>query len=180
MLGRPEELDHLLEDIFSASPTAVSVKTRLGIQDPEEFWPILDIYNKYPIAQLIVHTRVREDLYRRPARPELFPAILAASHTPLCYNGDLVTAADCRAFSVRFPGAGLMMGRGLVADPALASKAKGGPGADRDTLRAFHDALYEGYARDFGSRRNAMLRMNPRHRASRYARQSLPGRQCCG
>lgn len=159
MLGRPEELDHLLEDIFSASPTAVSVKTRLGIQDPEEFWPILDIYNKYPIAQLIVHTRVREDLYRRPARPELFPAILAASRTPLCYNGDLVTAADCRAFSVRFPGAGLMMGRGLVADPALASKAKGGPGADRDTLRAFHDALYEGYARDFGSRRNAMLRM---------------------
>ena len=148
MLGRPEELDHLLEDIFSASPTAVSVKTRLGIQDPEEFWPILDIYNKYPIAQLIVHTRVREDLYRRPA-----------SRTPLCYNGDLVTAADCRAFSVRFPGAGLMMGRGLVADPALASKAKGGPGADRDTLRAFHDALYEGYARDFGSRRNAMLRM---------------------
>ncbi len=105
------------------------------------------------------HTRVREDLYRRPARPELFPAILAASRTPLCYNGDLVTAADCRAFSVRFPGAGLMMGRGLVADPALASKAKGGPGADRDTLRAFHDALYEGYARDFGSRRNAMLRM---------------------
>lgn len=97
MLGRPEELDHLLEDIFSASPTAVSVKTRLGIQDPEEFWPILDIYNKYPIAQLIVHTRVREDLYRRPARPELFPAILAASRTPLCYNGDLVTAADCRA-----------------------------------------------------------------------------------
>ena len=70
-----------------------------------------------------------------------------------------MTAADCRAFSVRFPGAGLMMGRGLVADPALASKAKGGPGADRDTLRAFHDALYEGYARDFGSRRNAMLRM---------------------
>ena len=51
------------------------------------------------------------------------------------------------------------MGRGLVAAPALASKAKGGPGADRDTLRAFHDALYEGYARDFGSRRNAMLRM---------------------
>ena len=83
MLGRPEELDHLLEDIFSASPTAVSVKTRLGIQDPEEFWPILDIYNKYPIAQLIVHTRVREDLYRRPARPELFPAILAASRSPL-------------------------------------------------------------------------------------------------
>ena len=48
---------------------------------------------------------------------------------------------------------------GQGADPALASKAKGGPGADRDTLRAFHDALYEGYARDFGSRRNAMLRM---------------------
>ena len=47
----------------------------------------------------------------------------------------------------------------LSEEYVLASKAKGGPGADRDTLRAFHDALYEGYARDFGSRRNAMLRM---------------------
>ncbi len=107
-------------------PTAVSVKTRLGIQDPEEFWPILDIYNKYPIAQLIVHTRVREDLYRRPARPELFPAILAASRSPVLQRR-LVTAADCRAFSVRFPGAGLMMGRGWWPTRRWPPRPRAGP-----------------------------------------------------
>lgn len=71
-----------------------------------------------------------------------------------------MTAADCRAFSVRFPGAGLMMGRGLVADPALASKAKGGPGADRDTLRAFHGTpSMRAMPVTSAAGRNAMLRM---------------------
>ena len=52
-----------------------------------------------------------------------------------------------------------MLGRGLVGDPALAAKAKGGAPADRTRLRSFHDDLYEGYAQAFGSRHNAMLRM---------------------
>lgn len=52
-----------------------------------------------------------------------------------------------------------MIGRGLVANPALAGQAKGGPPASRETLLAFHDALLEAYAQVFGSARNAMLRM---------------------
>ena len=52
-----------------------------------------------------------------------------------------------------------MLGRGLMGDPALAARAKGGPPADRETLRRYHDALYEGYAEAFASRHNAMLRM---------------------
>ena len=52
-----------------------------------------------------------------------------------------------------------MLGRGLAGDPALGRKAKGGPAATRDELRAFHDLVYEDYTRIFGSRRNAMLRM---------------------
>lgn len=68
--------------------------------------------------------------------------------------------ADCAALIRRFPGVtALMAGRGAVADPALFSKARGGPGADRGALRAFHDELYAGYAQAFGSRRNATLRM---------------------
>ena len=52
-----------------------------------------------------------------------------------------------------------MLGRGLIGDPALARKVKGGAPADLDTLRAFHDQLYESYCLSFKSRRNAMMRM---------------------
>ena len=44
-LAFPEELDRFLEEIFSRAPVAVSVKTRLGVREPEEFLRILEIYN---------------------------------------------------------------------------------------------------------------------------------------
>ena len=42
-----------------------------------------------------------------------------------------------------------MIGRGLLADPALARKLRGGPEAGRDELRTWYTALYEGWAQRF-------------------------------
>lgn len=159
-LAFPEELDRFLEEIFSATPVKISVKTRLGVRDPDEFGPILEIFNKYPIAELTIHPRVQKDFYKNHVRLEHFAAALATCRAPVCYNGDLVTVSDCAACSARFPQVeAAMVGRGLVADPALARKLRGGPGAGREELRAFHDGLYHSYAEAFGSARNAMLRM---------------------
>ncbi len=159
-LAFPQELDRFLEEIFSRAPLSVSVKTRLGVNDPEEFGPLLSIYNKYPITELTIHPRVQRDFYRNSVRMEHFARTLSASRIPVCYNGDLVTAGDCTALSGRFPGLeAMMLGRGLVANPALARQCAGGPAADRATLQAFHDSLYTGFAQAFGSERNAMLRM---------------------
>ena len=43
MLAKPEELDRFLEEIFRDPPIPISVKTRLGINTPDEFLPLLDI-----------------------------------------------------------------------------------------------------------------------------------------
>lgn len=48
---------------------------------------------------------------------------------------------------------------GLLADPALAAKAKGEPPPDRKVLRAFHDGLYQTYLEAFGSQRNTVFHM---------------------
>ena len=55
MLRCPEDLERFLDTVFSRAPCAVSVKTRLGLSDAAEFGPILEIYNRYPISELIVH-----------------------------------------------------------------------------------------------------------------------------
>ena len=159
-LGLPEELERFLDTVFDAAPCAVSIKTRLGLREPEEFGPLLALFRRYPLAELIVHPRVQKDMYKNTPRRAYFARALADSPFPVCYNGDLYTVPALEAFQAEFPAAErIMLGRGLAGDPALARKAGGGPVAGREELRAFHDQVYEGYAEAFGSRRNAMLRM---------------------
>ena len=86
--------------------------------------------------------------------------MLPACRMPVCYNGDLLSAADCAAFSARFPTvAAVMLGRGAAADPAIFSRVRGGSGADRETLRTFCAALFEGYCSAYGCAGNAVQRM---------------------
>lgn len=157
-LAFPEELEAFFERVF-AEPgmPRVSVKTRLGVEDPAEFAVLLDIYRRFPISELIVHPRVRRDMYKLPAKPEHFPE---NGPWPLCYNGDIFTAAAARELETRFPGvSALMLGRGAAANPALFSLIRGGDGVERGALRAFHDEIYDTCCRDFGSAGSAMLRM---------------------
>lgn len=160
LLRDPEELDRFLDRIFSSVRIAVSIKTRVGFQSPEEFKALLACFRRYPWSELIIHPRVREDFYKGRVRMEAFTQAVEEGLAPLCYNGDLTVPSEIAALEARFPTVDrVMLGRGLVGDPALAAKAKGGPPADRETLRRFHDDLYEGYAEAFASRHNAMLRM---------------------
>lgn len=160
LLSDLEGLERLLDGIFAQAPARISVKTRLGRKEPEEFPRLLELFNRYPIAELTIHCRVREDLYRRPARPEEFALALAESANPECYNGDLTTESRYGDFLTRFPETrAVMLGRGLTADPALVRRIQGGPGVGREELKAYDEELFEGYSSDFGSRKNALGRM---------------------
>lgn len=163
MLRDPKALDEFLDGIFSAGlPVALSVKTRLGVREAEEFGPLLEIYNQYPIKRLIVHARVLKDYYKNEPRWAAFEQALAASKNPLCYNGSLNTAAEVAAYAAAHPQLdSIMLGRGLIANPELLQQVyRGGAAApDRDTLHAYVDALYEGYVKQFGNHGNAVRRM---------------------
>ena len=160
MLEDPRLLDRFLEEIFSRAEVEISVKTRLGMHDPEEFEEILDLFQKYPVSLLIIHPRVRDDYYKHPVRMEEFARAAERYRGELCFNGGLVTAEDCRDIHKKFPNVEkLMVGQGLLANPALARQAKGGPGPRREELRNFHEELYRGYLRAFNSGRNTVFHM---------------------
>ena len=55
MLRDPDGLERFLDTIFASSPLPISLKTRLGVEDSEEFERLLEIYNRYPVSLLIVH-----------------------------------------------------------------------------------------------------------------------------
>ena len=54
------------DEVFSGVNLAVSVKTRLGMEKPEEIKDLISLYNQFPISEVIIHARVREDYYKNP------------------------------------------------------------------------------------------------------------------
>ena len=156
MLRDPGELERFLDGVYARSPLPISLKTRLGVDDPQEFIRLLDIYNRYPVKLLIVHPRLRKDFYEGPVQMELFQYALNRSRNPLCYNGNLTTRNQLDAFSKTFPGvSSVMVGRGLIGNPALLCAQNAAP----DTLEQFCDELLDQYMEAFGGSRNAMFRL---------------------
>lgn len=156
MLRDLDELCRFLDGIFSAPPLPISIKTRLGMEDPEEFPAILEIYDRYPIKELIIHPRTRKQFYNGDLHMEQFRSSVENSRNPLCFNGDLRSLDDIRTIESNFPQVGsVMIGRGLVCDPGMLIPG----GTTAAQLEKFHDALFEEYAVAFGSARNAMTRL---------------------
>ena len=156
MLRSAEELDRFLDAVFTASPLPISVKTRLGLENPEDFVGILEIFNRYPIQELTVHPRVRKDFYKEAVREEWFRYAYENSKIPLCYNGNIITKAQADEIAATYPGVeSVMIGRALIGDPGMLMPE----GVTKETLKAFHDEMVEEYIRVFGSARNAMFRM---------------------
>ena len=160
MLRDLEALDRFLYTVFDEAGGPISVKTRIGVTDPEEFGPILEVYNRYPLAELIIHPRVMRQLYRGQADRAAFAAALPSCKAPVCYNGDITTPQDLTALEAAWPGlAGLMAGRGLIANPALFRMARGGAAPSKEELRGYLTELYTGYTAAFGSATAAISRM---------------------
>lgn len=156
MLSDPEGLDRFLDRVFSEAALPVSVKTRVGLKSDEEFPCLLEIFDRYPIRELIIHPRVRTDFYKPPLRLESFSYALEHTQLPLCYNGDILGIADLNRIQAQFPQVNaFMLGRGLVGDPGMLTPG----GTDIADLERFHDHLLEEYSVCFGSTRNAMFRM---------------------
>ena len=156
MLADPDSLDRFLDAIFSDAPIAVSVKSRLGLADPQEFPRLLEVYNRYPIVELTLHPRARKAFYSGSVNMEMFAYCAENSKNPVCYNGDLCNAADIQQIAARFPRvASVMIGRGLIGDPGMLSPG----GTTTETLKQLFGALLEEYLVLFGGSRNAMFRL---------------------
>ena len=174
-LSVPDDLDAFLYEIYEKCPLKISIKTRLGISDLAEWDRLLDIYAKYPIHELIIHTRLQQEFYTGMTHPEAYAkAVLrlgtasTADRIPLCYNGDIVSAEslDTTVSAVNHASAHIdriMIGRGIIQNPALAGNlqlshsdvtacgnnetisSSDHAAASKEVWRAFHDEILEKY-----------------------------------
>lgn len=151
MLEDPRRLDQFLGQLFEQAEKRtyhISIKTRLGMLDPEEFEELLTIYEKYPISELTIHPRVQKEMYKGSVHLEEFAKAVQKSQLPICYNGDIVCVKDAKRIREKFPQiTAIMCGRGLLRQPQLAEliqmEEEGIQNTDYVRLRKFHDKYLE-------------------------------------
>lgn len=160
MLLDLKSLDNCLNEIFSLAPLGVSIKTRMGMESTEEFSAIMEIYRKYPLKRLIVHARARSGMYKSPVDIPGFLSALRDCPWPVWYNGDIFSPYSLNPLENGTQSiAGLMLGRGAVADPALPRVLKGGKALEAQELKAFHNTLLDAYLAAGYDGRAAMSRL---------------------
>lgn len=160
LLATPDILDHFLDTIFSECSINISIKTRIGITNNEEFDQLLAIYNKYPICELIIHPRVQKQLYRGNVSMETFKKSTMLSQVPLCYNGNIFTPNDVENIIQEFPSVNaIMLGRGAIANPGLINYLKTGKWITLTQLREFHDTIYSLYQKSMSGQRPTLYKM---------------------
>ena len=124
-LAKPEELNRFLDDIFSQCEV---------------------IYNRYPIEELTIHPRIRDDYYKNTPNLDMFEYAVEHSKNPLCYNGDITTVEEYERFCERFPTIeAIMIGRGLIANPGLVREIQTGEKMQKDELHVFLRELKADY-----------------------------------
>ena len=148
LLKDKAKLKEFLDRIFSGLPDMnVSVKTRIGISEPGEIEELMDIFNCFPIHEIIIHPRVREDYYNGKPHMDRFMYALKKSRNPLCYNGDINTPGEYDGLIEKCGEIPVMCGRGLVRNPSLFNMIRHGKNrmTDIGTLKNFHDEIYREY-----------------------------------
>ena len=160
LLSEREMLTRFFDEVFENTPLKVSVKTRIGRMDTEEFSALLELFSTYPISELIIHPRLQIQQYKGKPYLPAWEAALREYKRPLCYNGDLFTAEKAEEFVAAYPQTErIMLGRGLAADPAIVGELKNGAKPQKSEFRKFHDELLELNNRRIGQDRPLLMHM---------------------
>ena len=158
----------------------------------EDWEELLEIYEKYPVEELIIHPRIQRDFYKHPIRWEGVELALerwerTGSGIPICYNGEIHSLAEYRALRQKYPQIRrVMLGRGVLKNPFLAAQLRQWesgrqtqeeiPAAKqhREILLAFHQELLEGYREIMSGEQNVLFKMKE---LWSYFGESFPGKE---
>lgn len=195
-LDRPDELDRFLYDIYNgvnklnvtddeghSEEIVISIKTRLGMEFLSEWDDILEIYKKYPISELIVHPRLRNEFYAGEIHMDEFLktfSVLSTEEktykngspdTRICYNGDITDDAYFKnvasktepLFKERNQESLYMIGRGALMNPGLpALLCRSGdmsPSFDKETFKHFINEIMENYIPEMSNEKQVVMKM---------------------
>ena len=165
-LEYPERMEEFFDRYFKVSDVKLSIKTRIGYWEVEEAQRLLNLYERFPFEEVIIHPRLGSEMYKGTPHYDVFENYLERSKHSLCYNGDINSLEQLQSLDSKWEKCDkFMLGRGLIARPGMLQ----GSGScenisqltsiEREKFQNFHDELVEGYYAYMCEDRNTLFKM---------------------
>lgn len=159
-LTQPKKLEQFLEQIYEKCDTNISIKTRIGFESAEEFSRLLSIFEKFPVNELIIHPRTRQDFYQNEPDMGAFSYAMSHSRHRICYNGNIFSKKDYTNLVENYPALqSVMLGRGILQNPTIIEQIKGNELPDKDHIKAFMTEICEKYKEELSGDRPVLFKM---------------------
>jgi len=159
----PEKLERFLDEVFEKTDLKISIKTRVGYSEYEEWKRLVKIYLNYPLEELIIHPRIREDFYNGSAKREIVKETLKeySDRLLISYNGDISSHEDIDTIMNEMPDIyACMIGRGIITKPFLSEEiADGSRLFDIEIFKAFNLEIMNNYSKEMSGDRNTLFKL---------------------
>ena len=147
LLPYPDLVKDLMKEVVLHPEFSFSVKMRLGCNSKDEWKELMPILNDAPLRHITMHPRLGVEQYKKPVDVDAFAEFYAACKHPVIYNGDLCSLTDIHRIEQLFPALkGIMLGRGLLANPALGIEYREGReltnSEQSNLVRRMHDEMF--------------------------------------
>jgi len=150
LISNTSQIEHILKRVHNETDIVVSMKMRMGYDNPTEILEVFPILDQYPIKNIAIHARIGKQLYKGGVDLDSFQKCLNHTKHKIYYNGDITSVTKFKELQERFPSIDhWMIGRGLIADPFLPFMIKNNtteyPKKRFEIFEAFHDEIYREY-----------------------------------
>ena len=126
MLQEPALLQELIPALREVISGSFSVKLRAGYDNPQQIFSLLPLFESARVDFLILHPRTVVQEYEGLADHAITTRMVQETSLPVIANGDIRTVSDGMQLLERTGAAGLMLGRGAIADPSLFQRLRAG------------------------------------------------------
>ena len=147
LLPHPDLVAALMRETEKWPGIQFSVKMRLGWESKDEWKALIPLLNSAPLTHVTMHPRLGIEQYKKAADIDAFAEFMQECKHPVIYNGDITSLDDIMRIKQQFPALkGIMIGRGLLANPALGVEYARGSNLTNDEMRkliqAMHDEMF--------------------------------------
>ncbi len=120
LLREPEKVDRILRELRQAvNDRPLTVKMRVGFENTDTFYSILDLINRHSIDLLSLHGRTVKDMYHGAVKYDLIAEAVKRVHCPVLANGNILSATTALEVLSQTGAAGVMVGRWAIGNPWL-------------------------------------------------------------
>lgn len=165
LLKQPSRIEEILCELRQCIDGSLSVKVRSGMEDSSELPLLIDVFERSGVDFIILHPRTVMQKYDGAADHRVTAEAVKQTSLPVIANGDICTVAESQRVFELTGVAGLMMGRGAIADPLLFKRIRGeyaaepSPEMRRMELKEYLHALLLRYEALFCGEQQVLAKM---------------------